>query len=458
MTACARPGHGVVWRSGLRFRQMVGIARQSIRRENDGNDEQHLDTWIGPYSTDDVLSDRGSDDGDTVRHEHGPGRDAALMKAVSDDAAEQATFQVLTRALDKLLGPIRFLLDDPSVSEILINGTSDIFVERRGKLERADTRFASREDLESAARSIAQFSGKRLTPEEPSIEARLPDGSRVQMIQPPAARTGLCISIRRFLKEHRSIRDLVTQGSLTEESLSLLQAAVGLQKNVIISGGTGTGKTTMLNALSEAFADHERVIVIEDTSELQIRKEHVVYLEVTKPDRFGRGGASIRDLFRSSLRMRPDRIIVGECRGGEALDMIQAMTSGHSGSLSTVHANTPYDSLHRLETLALMSDIDMPLRPLRAQIASAVDVVVQIARFKRTGRRRVIEISEIKGLNNDGQYIVESIYKLEGDGHSNPDGALLWTGVVPSFAADAVEELQGAERPEWVGSAALHTA
>jgi pilus assembly protein CpaF len=179
---------------------------------------------------------------------------------------------------------------------------------------------------------------------------------------------------------------------------------------------------------------------------------------VTKPDRFGRGGASIRDLFRSSLRMRPDRIIVGECRGGEALDMIQAMTSGHSGSLSTVHANTPYDSLHRLETLALMSDIDMPLRPLRAQIASAVDVVVQIARFKRTGRRRVIEISEIKGLNNDGQYIVESIYKLEGDGHSNPDGALLWTGVVPSFAADAVEELQGAERPEWVGAATQHTA
>jgi pilus assembly protein CpaF len=232
-----------------------------------------------------------------------------------------------------------------------------------------------------------------------------------------------------------------------------------LQKNVIISGGTGTGKTTMLNALSEAFADHERVIVIEDTSELQIRKEHVVYLETTKPDRFGRGGATIRELFRSSLRMRPDRIIVGECRGGEALDMIQAMTSGHSGSLSTVHANTPYDALHRLETLALMSDIDMPLRPLRAQIASAVDVIVQIARFKRTGRRRVIEISEVKGLNEDGQYIVESIYKLEGDGHSNSDGALLWTGAVPSFAGDAAEELASAELastgtspPEWLQS------
>ncbi|MBX4906567.1 CpaF family protein [Rhizobium bangladeshense] len=432
------------------------MARQSFRRQNHGNDEQRLDTCIGPHSTDVVLSDCGPDDGDAVRHELRSCRDAALMKAVSDDAAEQATFQVLTRALDKLLAPIRFLLEDPSVSEILINGTSDIFVERRGKLERADTRFASREDLESAARSIAQFSGKRLTPEEPSVEARLPDGSRVQMIQPPAARTGLCISIRRFLREHRSIRDLVTQGSLTEESLSLLQAAVGLQKNVIISGGTGTGKTTMLNALSEAFADHERVIVIEDTSELQIRKEHVVYLEVTKPDRFGRGGASIRELFRSSLRMRPDRIIVGECRGGEALDMIQAMTSGHSGSLSTVHANTPYDALHRLETLALMSDIDMPLRPLRSQIASAVDVVVQIARFKRTGRRRVIEISEIKGLNDDGQYVVESIYKLDGGGHSNSDGELRWTGAVPSFATEAFEELGTGltELPSWMKPAA----
>ncbi|WP_370689399.1 CpaF family protein [Neorhizobium galegae] len=421
-----------------------------------GNDDERIGSRPDPHSADDVFPDGALDDVAAVRDEHGAGGDAILMKAVSDDAAELATFQVRSRALEKLLGPIQPLLQDPSVSEILINGIADIFVERHGKLERTDARFASREDLESAARSIAQYAGKRLTPEEASIEARLPDGSRVQMIQPPAARTGLCISIRRFLKEHRSIRDLVTQGSLTEESLTLMQAAVGLQKNVIISGGTGTGKTTMLNALSEAFGDQERIMVIEDTSELQIRKEHVVYLEVTKPDRFGRGGASIRDLFRSCLRMRPDRVIVGECRGGEALDMIQAMTSGHSGSLSTVHANTPYDSLHRLETLALMSDLDMPLRPLRAQIASAVDVVIQIARFKRNGRRRVVDISEIKGLNEAGQYIVESIYRLEGDGHSNPDGQLLWTGYVPSFAQDALGELQSLEGlcPEWAGLAA----
>lgn len=376
------------------------------------------------------------------------------MKAVSDEAAEQVTTLVLSRALEKLLAPIQPFLQDPSVSEILINGVSDIFIERRGKLERADARFASREDLESAARSIAQFSGKRLTPEEPSVEARLPDGSRVQMIQPPAARSGLCISIRRFLREHRSVDDLVSQGSLTGEALSLLGAAVGLQKNVIISGGTGTGKTTMLNALSEFFADHERILVIEDTNELQIRKDHVVYLEVTKPDRFGRGGASIRELFRSSLRMRPDRIIVGECRGGEALDMIQAMTSGHSGSLSTVHANTPYDALNRLETLALMSDIDLPLKPLRSQIASAVDVIVQIARFRRTGRRRVVEISEVKGLNENGQYIIESLYKLEGDGHSSSDGALSWTGASPSFTAEVREELPevASMTPEWMAA------
>lgn len=381
------------------------------------------------------------------------------MNAVSGDVAEQATLQVLVRALDKLLAPIRPLLDDDGISEILINGASDIYVERRGRLERTDLRFATRDDLEAAARSIAQYSGKRLTPEEASIEARLPDGSRVQMIQPPASRSGLCISIRRFLREHRSIGDLVGQGSLTDASLSLLQAAVRLQKNVIISGGTGTGKTTMLNALSESFADHERVIVIEDTSELRIRKDHVVYLEVTKPDRFGRGGASVRELFRSSLRMRPDRIIVGECRGGEALDMIQAMTSGHSGSLSTVHANTPYDALHRLETLALMSDIDMPLRPLRAQIASAVNVVLQIARLKRTGRRRVVEIAEIEGLNDAGQYIVRSLYRVGADGHSGLDGPLAWTGETPSFAAEALEEVVGggAPPPEWGsgGSAAL---
>ncbi len=374
------------------------------------------------------------------------------MTLPAGDATEQATFQVLVRALDKLLAPIRPFLDDPAVSEVLINGVADIYVERRGKLEKSDARFATRDDLDAAARSIAQFSGKRLTPEEPSIEARLPDGSRVHIVQPPAARSGLCISIRRFLREHRSIDDLVRQGSLTEPTLALLKASVKLHKNVIISGGTGTGKTTMLNALSEAFEDHERVIVIEDTTELQIRKDHVVYFETTKPDRFGRGGASIRELFRASLRMRPDRIIVGECRGGEALDMIQAMTSGHSGSLSTVHANTPYDSLHRLETLALMSDIDMPLRPLRSQIASAVNVVVQIARLKRSGRRRVIEIAEVKGLNDDDQYVINSLYRVGVDGQPGLDGPLAWTGAVPSFAAEAAEDVfePGEPLPEWV--------
>nr|WP_181699725.1 ATPase, T2SS/T4P/T4SS family [Chthonobacter albigriseus] len=367
------------------------------------------------------------------------------------DPNEQAALQVLVRAMDRLLAPIQPFLQDSSVSEILINGVADIYVERRGKLEKTEARFARRDDLDAAARSIAQYSGKRLTPEEPSIEARLPDGSRVHIVQPPAARSGLCISIRRFLREHRSIDDLVKQGSLTPETLSLMKTAVKLHKNVIISGGTGTGKTTMLNALSEAFEDHERVIVIEDTTELQIRKHHVVYFETTKPDRFGRGGASIRELFRASLRMRPDRIIVGECRGGEALDMIQAMTSGHSGSLSTVHANTPYDALHRLETLALMSDVDIPLRPLRAQIASAVNVIVQIARLKRSGRRRVIEISEVSGLNDADQYVLRSLYRTGADGQAGLDGALAWTGERPTFAAEAVEDVfePGTDLPEW---------
>lgn len=373
------------------------------------------------------------------------------MTAAPADPTEQATLQVLVRAMDRLLAPIQPFLEDSSVSEILINGVADIYVERRGKLEKTEARFAKRDDLDAAARSIAQYSGKRLTPEEPSIEARLPDGSRVHIVQPPAARTGLCISIRRFLRQHRSIDDLVGQGSLTPETLSLLKTAVKLHKNIIISGGTGTGKTTMLNALSEGFEDHERVIVIEDTTELQIRKDHVVYFETTKPDRFGRGGASIRELFRASLRMRPDRIIVGECRGGEALDMIQAMTSGHSGSLSTVHANTPYDALHRLETLALMSDVDIPLRPLRAQIASAVNVIVQIARLKRSGRRRVIEISEVNGLNDADQYVLRSLYRVGADGQPGLDGALSWTAEKPSFAAEAVEDVfePGDDLPEW---------
>lgn len=326
-------------------------------------------------------------------------------------------------------GPVAGLLDDANVSEIMINGPNEIFVEafdpveKRSLLRRHTETFANDGELENFARSILQFVGKRLVPENPSVEARLPDNSRVHIVQAPSARPGICIAIRKFAETKLTLDQLIEKSSLTPTAAKVLGHAVRSRHNIMISGGTGTGKTTMLNVLASQTQEDERIIVIEDASEIQIRDRHVVQFEVTPPDRYGRGGAGIRDLFKASLRMRPDRVIVGECRGGEALDMIQAMNSGHSGSLSTVHANSPVDALVRLETLCMMSDVEMPLRAIRAQVASAIDVVIQIQRTSHI--RRVSNIDYVLPLENE-EYGTQPLFTLkESPQATAPDGLML---------------------------------
>ncbi len=337
-----------------------------------------------------------------------------------------APIDLYRATLAHLLGPIQPFLDDPGVTEVMINGPDEIYIERAGRLERTDACFADEDSLRAALRNIAQFVGKRLIPEQPSLEARLPDGSRVHIVQPPAARKGLCATIRKFSEQRLSLNDLVARGTLTAAAAEFLGLCIMLEKNIIVSGGTGSGKTTLLNVLSSMIPTTDRIIVLEDSTELQLQQPHVLPFEVQAPDRHGRGGMTIRELFRASLRMRPDRIVVGECRGGEALDMIQAMTSGHSGSLSTCHANTPKDALNRLETLALMAGVEIPLVALRAQVGSAIDLIVQIDRIGAD--RRVTYISEVGGLTEARTLTVIDLFR-----YNSHAASLVPTGIVPSF-------------------------
>ena len=338
---------------------------------------------------------------------------------------------VYDRTLAHLLTPIRSELADPGVTEILINGCDEIFVERGGRLVRSPSRFTDAAALEAAIRNVAQFAGKRLVPENASIEARLPDGSRVHIVQPPAARCGLCVAIRKFSESHMDLDALVACGTATPIVAEFLSICVAGARNMIVSGGTGSGKTTLLNALSGRIGGGERILVLEDASELRLQQEHVVRFEAQPADASGRGRVSIRDLFRASLRMRPDRVVVGECRGGEALDMIQAMTSGHSGSLSTLHANSPRDALHRLETMALMGGVELPLFALRGQIASAVDVIVQIARL-RDGSRRITQVTQIGELDEASHYGLEDLFRIA-PGSRAGACELAWTGRAARF-------------------------
>lgn len=344
------------------------------------------------------------------------------------------------RSTRHFLAPIVSLLDDPQVSEIMINGPSDVYCERRGRIEKTDIAFLSEKHLLSAAKNIAEFVGRPLNQLHPSVDARLPDGSRVHILLPPASRVGLCITIRKFRESTFNLQSMVDYGSLSALGAEFLRAAVRLHQNMVISGGTGTGKTSLLNALSAAIDPAERIIVIEDSSELQLRQPHTVYLETQPPDPRGRGGMTIRDLFVASLRMRPDRIVVGEIRRGEALDLIQSMLSGHSGSLSTVHANTPRDAATRLETLCLMSDVGLPIYVARTQVASALHLVVQITRFD-DGSRKVVEIAEALPLSDQQQYQFRSLFKFVASGRDAENriqGELRWTGVRPQLADVAI--------------------
>ncbi len=316
---------------------------------------------------------------------------------------------VFDETLKGFFSPIVPFLERGGVSEIMINGHDTIYVEENGKLRLTDRRFDSEHALLSALRNLSQYVGRELNADRPILEARLPDGSRVEAIIPPASAVGPVVSIRRFSSVHLTVERLINFGALSQNAADLLRVLVTSKQNIIVAGGAGSGKTSALNVLASFVGQDERVVVIEDSMELQLPLPHVVQLEGQPPGVSGRGAVSIRDLFRATLRMRPDRIVIGEIRGGESLDLIQAMTSGHRGCLSTVHATYPIDTLTRLETMALMSSVDIPLQALRAQIASAVDIIVQTSRLAN-GFRCVTHITEVAGYDLDTGYQLGDLF------------------------------------------------
>ena len=319
--------------------------------------------------------------------------------------------EIFQQSTTYFLRPVASLLNDESVTEILINGTSEIYFERAGQLYRHDQTYESEEFLMSAAVNIAEFVDRPLDDDHPHVDARLPDGSRVHIIIPPLSRVGICISIRKFSKRRFNLEELVEKKSLTKEAKEYLEIAVLLKKNIAISGGTGTGKTSLLNALSSCIPDTERIVVIEDSSELKLHQPHTVYLEAQPARPGGRGAISIRELFANSLRMRPDRVVVGEVRRGEALDMLQAMIAGHAGSITTVHASSPRAALTRLEMLSMQNEVSLTTDVAKMQVAAAIDLVIQIQR-DGNGFRRVQEITEIHEDLENGKYVVSDIFRL----------------------------------------------
>ncbi|HEX6703995.1 MAG TPA: ATPase, T2SS/T4P/T4SS family [Albitalea sp.] len=350
-----------------------------------------------------------------------------LVREIIDGLAElprhvdraALTREVLNEAIS--LGPLEDLLADDAVNEIMVNRFDEIFVERAGRLEWYPLAFSSDRAVMGVIERIVAPLGRRIDESSPLVDARLKDGSRVNAIIPPLALKGPTLTIRRFSRKRLHADDMVAGGSLSRAMVSFLRLCVKYRKNVVVSGGTGSGKTTLLNVLSNFIPDGERIITIEDAAELKLDHTHLVSLESRPPNAEGRGGIAIRDLVRNALRMRPDRIVVGECRGGEALDMLQAMNTGHEGSLTTLHANAPRDALARLETLVLMAGMDLPITAIREQIASAVDIVIQQTRFA-CGSRKVTAIAEVTGLEN-GRFQLQELFRFDPRGYG-PDGAI----------------------------------
>ncbi|RCK74209.1 MAG: Type II/IV secretion system ATP hydrolase TadA/VirB11/CpaF, TadA subfamily [Anaerolineae bacterium] len=332
------------------------------------------------------------------------------------------------------LGPVQPFLEDPQVTEIMINGAKRVYVEKKGLIYKTDVSFANDQQVMNLIERVVRPLGRRIDADHPAVDARLPDGSRFNAVIPPVAIDGPSVTIRKFSRERLTVEKLIELGSLTPAVAEFLQACVVARLNIVISGGTGSGKTTLLNILSGYIPERERIVTIEDAAELQLHQEHVVRLETKPPDLEGKGEVRIRDLVRNALRMRPDRIVVGECRGGEALDMLQAMNTGHDGSLTTIHANTPRDALSRLETLALMAGMELPLRIVREQIASAVDLIIQVSRL-RDGSRKVTQVTEVVGMEGD-TIVLTDIFKFTESG-SDKDGKVLGelkpTGMRPLF-------------------------
>ncbi|MHB1089753.1 MAG: CpaF family protein, partial [Ilumatobacteraceae bacterium] len=349
--------------------------------------------------------------------------------------AERAAF--ISEILDDVmgLGPIEQFLHDSTVSEVMVNSTDPIYIERSGRIVQTSVRFGTQEHLRRVIDRIVSGVGRRIDESSPMVDARLADGSRVNAIIPPLAVDGPVLTIRKFSNDKLDIDQLITFGAITPQAAALLGAAVKGALTVLVAGGTGTGKTTMLNILSSYIPDTERIVTIEDAVELKLRQRHVVRLESRPANLEGQGEIRIRDLVRNSLRMRPDRIIVGEVRGAEALDMLQAINTGHDGSLATVHANSPRDALSRLETMVIMTGFDLPLRAIRDQISSGFDIIVQMTRF-RDGSRKVTQITEISGMEGD-IITLSDLYTFDYQSGVDANGRILGglqpTGVPPSF-------------------------
>jgi pilus assembly protein CpaF len=405
-----------------RFDALAGL-KQRVKQE--------LLDRIGSRQSDSSLSD-----GDLKKF-----ATKELTRIVAEErvpmSAEERTRLIRSVSDDVLgYGPLQELLDDDSVTEIMVNGPNQIFVEQKGKVSLSEATFTSEQDLRHVIEKIVTQVGRRIDESSPLVDARLPDGSRVNAVIPPLAVKGSSLTIRKFAKDPLTIEDLIRFGSVSPQMADLLRACVEAHLNILVAGGTGTGKTTMLNVVSSFIPHGERIVTIEDAVELQLQQEHVVQLESRPANIEGKGEISIRDLLKNSLRMRPDRIVVGECRGGEALDMLQAMNTGHDGSLSTIHANSPRDTISRLETLVMMAGMDLPQRAIREQIASAIHLVVQLSRL-RDGTRRVTHITEIQGMEGE-TVTLQDAFLFDWDAGVDPRtgrfrGTTRSTGVRPRF-------------------------
>ncbi len=343
--------------------------------------------------------------------------------------------RIITDLLHEILGlgPIEPLLRRDEVTEVMINGPRQVYIEEDGSLTQTDVSFKDNDHLMNIIQKIVAPLGRRVDESQPYCDARLPDGSRVNIIIPPLALNGPTVTIRKFSDDPFTVNDLINFGTMTRSMAKFLEACVDAALNIIVSGGTGSGKTTTLNCLSSFIPNKERIVTIEDSAELQLQQDHVVRLETRPPNIEGKGEVTMRDLVKNSLRMRPDRILVGECRGGEALDMLQAMNTGHDGSITTVHANNPREAISRIETLVMMAGMDLPQRAIREQISSAVDLIVQQARM-RDGTRKIVSVTEVEGMEEE-QVTRAEIFKFEQTGYDDGkiQGDFEPTGVRPSF-------------------------
>ena len=408
-----------------------GVTRTAHLEDLRQRVHQFVIEQVGPMLTDERVSEHELR---RLVHEHV--NKALVDEKIALSAAERA--QLIQDVTDDTIGygPIDRFLHDPGITEIMCNGPKDIYIERRGKIERTDVEFVDEGHLRRTVDKIVGQVGRRIDESSPMVDARLPDGSRVNAVIHPVAMGGPYLTIRKFAKDPYTIGDLISFGSVTPQVAHFIDACVRGRMNVVVSGGTGTGKTTLLNVLSSFIPNDERIVTIEDAKELKLLQEHVCSMESRPPNIEGAGEIRIRELVRNALRMRPDRIIVGEARGAEALDMLQAMNTGHDGSLTTIHSNSPRDTLSRIETMTLMGGIDLPVRAIREQMASALDLIVHLSRL-RDGTRRTTQVAEVLGMEGD-TIVMQDLYLFDyGMGIDDDDrflGRLKSTGIRPKFS------------------------